>query len=144
MNNVNIENINVEVILIGLSIACIVLLIASAAAFFGLWRARKQLARLGSALDELAKDYDRAGSEVGAFMSDIAGSRVVIEVLEPMSLARSESRFAGPVSGVAPNLILQRVYATVASEVRTELKDRGVKARVRVMHASKEVDHDAD
>lgn len=129
--------------MIALSIVCIMLLIASGVAFFALWRAHGQLARLEAALDELAQDYDRAGAEAGAFMADIAGSRIVVEVLEPISLAHRQSRLAGLLSGAAPKFIHRRVYDTVAGEMRTELADKGVEARVEVVHPGKYVAHDS-
>lgn len=124
--------------MIVLIVACALLLAACVGVACGLWRAQRRLQQLEHALAETAGDYDRAGIEVGELMASIAGSRIVIEVLEPISLARRESRFAGPIAGLAPGFINRRVYATVAREVRQQLAAREVEARVEVLHAGRE------
>ena len=124
--------------MIALIVACVVLLAACSAAAYALCRAQRRLHELEQALDEVARDYDRAGIEVGALMADMAGSRIVIEVLEPVSLARRESPFAGSFAGLAPRFIHRRVYAGVAREIREELAEREVEARVEVLHAGAE------
>lgn len=58
--------------------------------------------------------------------------RLIIDVLNPFDLARNNSRYAGRLIGIAPELIRRRVYQIVASELRKELASRGVEAEIDI------------
>lgn len=58
--------------------------------------------------------------------------RVVVDVLNPIELARANSRYARGLIGVAPGLVRRRVYEIVVRELRYELEQRGVEAEVDI------------
>jgi len=59
--------------------------------------------------------------------------RVAIEVLDPVSVARRESKLAGVITGLAPNLIVREVYKRVQKEVARSMEERGIESRVTVI-----------
>lgn len=110
-----------------------------AAALAGLWalltRARRRLAGLEQQIAAMGRELQAADSELAGLLSEVGGSRIVVEVLNPLVLARDNSRLAGALSGVAPRLIRRRVYSEVASEMKRVLADEhGVEARLEIFH----------
>lgn len=61
---------------------------------------------------------------------------IAIEILNPLELAASESRFAKHLGGVAPTMIRREVTKRTVAELALQLREKGVNAEVRV--------HDAD
>lgn len=59
--------------------------------------------------------------------------RVAIEILDPVSIARRESKLAGIITGLAPNLIVREVYKRVRKEVARSMEERGIESRVTVI-----------
>ncbi len=60
------------------------------------------------------------------------GRFISIEILNPSELAKAENRFAPMVSGVAPNLLNQIVYAKAVGILREQLAAQGVEADVKI------------
>lgn len=101
-----------------------------------LGQAQQRLALLEADIARLGRDLEIEDREFESLMAEIGGSRIVIELTEPMALARERSRWVGALSGVAPRLIRRRVYDEAAAQVKQVLKERAVAAEVNVFHPS--------
>lgn len=117
----------------------LLLVLLFAAALAGLWllllRAKRRLLRLEQQIATMGRELQAADSELAGLLSEVGGSRIVVEVLNPLVLARENSRLAGALSGVAPRMVRRRVYSEVASEMKRVLADdHGVDARVEIFH----------
>lgn len=60
--------------------------------------------------------------------------RIAVEVLEPIRLAKQKSALARLIADSAPNFIRQKVYHKVAKEIKDELKERNLDAKVGIIH----------
>lgn len=118
-------------IAVGISI---VLAIALAITGFFLWRAYQRLHELDADIAALAREIEQDSEELRAVINEVAGSRIVVEVINPMTLARARSRVGGALVGVAPRLIRRRVYDIIAREMKDQLNEQGVEARVEIFH----------
>ncbi|MFH5211126.1 hypothetical protein ACHIPZ_23375 [Antrihabitans sp. NCIMB 15449] len=58
--------------------------------------------------------------------------RITIEILNPIELAATQSRFSGIAGAVAPDLLRKVVYDRAAAIVREQFVEQGVKADVKV------------
>ncbi|KEZ78060.1 hypothetical protein [Salinisphaera hydrothermalis] len=101
-----------------------------------LGQAQQRLAILEAEVARLGRDLQIEDREFESLMAEIGGSRIVIELTEPMALAREHSRWIGALSGVAPRLIRRRVYDEAATQVKQVLAERSVAAEVNVFHPS--------
>ncbi len=59
--------------------------------------------------------------------------RVAIEILDPISVARRESKLARLVTDLAPTLITKEVYKRVQKEVGESMDQRGIESKVTVI-----------
>ena len=59
--------------------------------------------------------------------------RVAIEILDPISVAKRESKLARIVTDLAPNLITKEVYKRVQKEVNESMNQRGIESKVTVI-----------
>ncbi|WP_423821862.1 hypothetical protein V5738_16220 [Salinisphaera sp. SPP-AMP-43] len=116
----------------------VVLVIAALAAIaylaVRLERARRRLAALDAEIDRLGRSLAEEDREFDSFMAEIGGSRIVVELTDPMALARQQSRWAGALTGVAPRLIRRRVYDQAAIQMKQVLTERGVGVALHVFH----------
>lgn len=116
----------------------VLLVLVFAAALAGLWlllaRATRRLQGLEQQIATMGRELQAADSELAGLLSEVGGSRIVVEVLNPLVLARENSRLAGALSGVAPRMIRRRVYGEVASEMKRVLGEHGVDARLEIFH----------
>ncbi len=101
-----------------------------------LGQAQQRLAILEADVTRLGRALEIEDREFESLMAEIGGSRIVIELTEPMALARERSRWAGVLTGVAPRLIRRRVYDEAAAQVKQVLNERAVAAEVNVFHPS--------
>lgn len=101
-----------------------------------LGQAHVQLAALEREIARLGHDLAIEDREFESLMAEIGGSRIVVELTHPMTLAREQSRWAGVLTGMAPRLIRRRVYDQAASQMKQVLAERGVAAEVQVFHPS--------
>ena len=99
-----------------------------------LTRAQRRLGQLEQQIATMGRELQAADSELAGLLSEVGGSRIVVEVLNPLVLARENSRLAGALSGVAPRMIRRRVYGEVASEMKRILAEYGVDARLDIFH----------
>lgn len=97
-------------------------------------RARRRLAALDAEIDRLGRSLAEEDREFDSFMAEIGGSRIVVELTDPMTLARQQSRWAGALTGVAPRLIRRRVYDQAAVQMKQVLTERGVGVELHVFH----------
>lgn len=107
---------------------------ALAALWVMLTRAQRRLVQLEQQIATMGRELQAADSELAGLLSEVGGSRIVVEVLNPLVLARENSRLAGALSGVAPRMIRRRVYGEVASEMKRILAEYGVDARLDIFH----------
>lgn len=98
--------------------------------------AQRRLEVIEADIASLGRDLKIEDREFASLMAEIGGSRIVIELTEPMALAREHSRWAGTLSGIAPRLIRRRVYEEAAAQVKRVLRERAVAAEVSVFHPS--------
>lgn len=87
----------------------------------------------------LAAEVARLSAQAGASdeqsrvaIAEAERALLTVEILNPLELAAEHSRIGASLAGVAPGLVRRRVCQTVASEIREELKSRGVQAKVEV------------
>jgi hypothetical protein len=112
----------------------IVFAIALAVVGYLLWRAYRRLDALNNEMAQLAHDLEHANEELAAVLTEVGGSRILVEVINPMTLARSRSRWGGALVGVAPRMIRRRVYDIVAREMKEQLAAQGVEAHLDIFH----------
>lgn len=98
-----------------------------------LWWLATRVRRLAALVQAYAQELDGATAELDGLQSQ---AQLVIDVLNPLALAREQSRYAGKLIAVAPELIRKRVYQIVASELQSELAGRGVEAEVTIRKSS--------
>ncbi len=108
--------------------------VALAIAVFLLWRAYQRLEGLERDMSALAHDLENANEELAAVLTEVSGSRILVEIINPMTLARARSRWGGALVGVAPRLIRRRVYEIVAQEMKQQLAKEGVEAHLDIFH----------
>ncbi len=58
--------------------------------------------------------------------------RVIVEISDPIALAKREQPLTRYVSQLAPDLIIQKVYEQVANEIATGLKEKQVAAQTTI------------
>ncbi|MES1928663.1 hypothetical protein SADO_05370 [Salinisphaera dokdonensis CL-ES53] len=116
---------------VGISIA---FTLALAVAVYLLWRAYRRLDELDAQMGQLAHDLENANEELASVLTEVSGSRIIVEVINPMTLARARSRWGAALVGVAPRLIRRRVYEIVAREMKEELAKQGVEAHLDIFH----------
>jgi len=108
--------------------------VALAIAVVLLWRAYQRLDGLERDMSKLAHDLEHAHEELAGVLAEVSGSRILIEIVNPMTLARSRSRWGGALAGLAPRMIRRRVYDTVARELKQQLGAQGVEAHLDIFH----------
>ena len=116
---------------VGISIA---FALALAVAAYLLWRAYRRLDELDAQLGRLAHDLENANDELASVLTEVSGSRIIVEVINPMTLARARSRWGAALVGFAPRMIRRRVYEIVAREMKEELAKQGVEAHLDIFH----------
>lgn len=112
----------------------IVFALALVVVVYLLWRAWQRLDALNAEMVQLAHDLEHANEELGSALAEVSGSRIIVEVINPMTLARSRSRWGGALVGVAPRMVRRRVYDIVAREMKDELAKQGVEAHLDIFH----------
>lgn len=108
--------------------------VALAAAAWLLRRAYRRLDALQVEMTRLARELEQANEELGALLSEVSGSRILIEIINPMSLARERSRWGAALVSMAPRMLRRRVYDTVAREIKQQLAAQGVEAHLQIFH----------
>ena len=71
---------------VGISIA---FALALAVAVYLLWRAYRRLDELDAQMGQLAHDLENANEELASVLTEVSGSRIIVEVINPMTLARA-------------------------------------------------------
>lgn len=108
--------------------------LALAVVVYLLWRAWRRLDALNAEMTQLAHDLEHANAELASALAEVGGSRIIVEVINPMTLARARSRWGGALVGVAPRIVRRRVYEIVAREMKQELANQGVEAHLDIFH----------
>ena len=70
----------------------IVFALALAVVGYLLWRAYRRLDALNAEISQLAHDLEHANEELAGVLAEVSGSRIIVEVINPMTLARARSR----------------------------------------------------
>ena len=112
----------------------IVFALALAATGYLLWRAYRRLDALNAEIAQLAHDLEHANEELAGVLAEVSGSRIIVEVINPMTLARARSRWGAALVGVAPRMIGRRVDEIVAREMKQQLASQGVEAHLDIFH----------
>ncbi|ROO31735.1 hypothetical protein [Salinisphaera orenii] len=101
-----------------------------------LWRAYRRLHALEAQIGRLARELESSDEELAALLGEVGGSRIIVDIINPMTLARSRSRWGAAFVGVAPRMVRRRVYDTVAREMKAQLAAQQVEARLEIFHPS--------
>lgn len=96
-----------------------------------LWRWQRVTEQLKSLSEQTGASDERARAALVHADTMVLS----IEVLNPLELARANSRIGSSLAGVAPGLVRKRVYQQVARELGDELGERGVKANIEIHRA---------
>lgn len=83
-------------------------------------------------LERLSRELQTADGTTREWVKGQGDMILTVEVLNPIELARQNSRIGSQLASVAPRLVRRRVYERVADELAAELADRGVEADVKV------------
>lgn len=97
-----------------------------------LWQVRlskEALIQSEQAQNQLEKLLDIPGSASEPYSP---GIKLMIEIHDPVELAKREQPLSKYLSQVAPELIIKKVYEQVASEVASGLKDKHVDATITI------------
>ena len=123
------------------TLTALVLIINLALLGYGLWQL-KQLREKLNAADQQAEAalpvVQPAAKALGAQLKQMAPAVIAIEILNPMEVAKSRSKLAGPVSSFSPGLIRNRVYDQASVIIQTQLAEQGVEAEVTVVRQARE------
>lgn len=92
--------------------------------------------RLAGQVDALRAEAAVADASANRNLTDLDGMCLTVEVLNPIEVARANSRLAGPASGVSPGLVCRRVYDQMARELEGQLAERGIEARIARVRGS--------
>ncbi|MDT0618207.1 hypothetical protein RM531_06950 [Salinisphaera sp. P385] len=109
-----------------LPVAGSVVLLAAAALVW--WRARG----LRNELAALITQMNAADADLRYALAERESLCLTVEVVDPLAVAATHSRLAGPVSGVAPGLVRRRVYDQLQRELEEQLQERGIDARIEL------------
>lgn len=106
------------------------LVIVAAVVLFAV-RIRRRTGELATALAGAA---NLAADQLDADSQAIAGRDrlITIEILNPIELAASQSKYSGLASSVAPDLIRRIVYQKVAEGLAEGLAEQGADAKVAI------------
>jgi hypothetical protein len=118
-----------------MTVVIIVLLVLILVAFGALlWLLRGLLARQRAIAQQLLELVPAEALPVPLDDQFAAGGRrlLVIDILNPLELAASQVKIAGPAGAVAPGLIRKVVYDQAVKITQTELAKQGVQADVQV------------
>lgn len=63
---------------------------------------------------------------------NITNTRIVVEIHNPLELAKREQPLTKYLSQLAPELIIKKVYEQVASEIESGLNEKNVSAAVTI------------
>jgi len=96
-------------------------------------QAYMRLRGMRARVNRLAADLDNADAEVQRALADTGGRRLVIDVLNPLAVARANSRVGAQVAGVAPGLVRNRVYEEIQRELGEQLSERGIDAEIEIV-----------
>ncbi|HET7313529.1 hypothetical protein [Salinisphaera sp.] len=99
-------------------------------------QASRRLRAIEAEIARLGRELESEDREFESLMAEIGGSRIVLELTQPIALARQHSRWARALTGLAPRLIRRRVYDEAAAQMKQILTERGVAAEVQVFHPS--------
>lgn len=97
-----------------------------------LWRWQRVAEQLQTLSAQTGASDERARA---ALVHDADAMVLSVEVLNPLELARANSRIGSSLAGVAPGLVRKRVYQQVARELGDELAERGVEANIEIHRA---------
>lgn len=89
----------------------------------------RQLKRQGEMLESA---LSRIESLNGGRRNEEPQMVLTVRVLDPIAVAKRESRSARIVADHLPNMVCRRVYQQVMREVGAELAERGVEAEMKV------------
>lgn len=107
-----------------LTVCVIGLLIGSALLYVQLRRQGQLLHSTLQRLESLGGDIENPGADPYMVLT--------VRVIDPIGVAKRESRSARIVADHLPNMVRRRVYQQVMREVGAELAERGVEAEMKV------------
>lgn len=88
---------------------------------------------VGNEVEALLAQTNAADADTNDILARMDGMRLTVEILNPLQVARANSRLAGPASGVSPGLVRRRVYEQMSSELQGQLSERGIEAQIEVL-----------
>lgn len=88
--------------------------------------------RMADEVDGLASDIGVADPAAPPNLAGVDGLYLTVHILNPVEVACSNSRLAGPISGISPGLLCRQVYEQMSGELREQLSERGIEAEVDV------------
>lgn len=60
--------------------------------------------------------------------------RIIVELSDPLELARRESKMARLVSGQAPSIVIKKTYEQVVREMALDMRERDVDANIQIAY----------
>lgn len=108
---------------------------------YGLWQLnllRDRLSIIDAEAASTLSQVQPAAQALGAQLKQQAPMVISIEILNPMQVAKSRSKLAGPLSSFSPNLIRNRVYDQARDMIQHQLAEEGVQATVNVVRQARE------
>lgn len=88
--------------------------------------------RMADEVDGLASDIGVADAAAPPNLAGADGLYLTVQILNPIEVACSNSRLAGPISGISPGLLCRQVYDQMSSELSEQLSDHGIEAEIDV------------
>lgn len=87
--------------------------------------------RLAEAVDALVVEAGQP--EAPPAQADGGNLSLAVQILNPIEVACANSRLAGPISAVSPELLRRKVYQQISVELQEQLGQRGIHAQVTVL-----------
>lgn len=101
-------------------------------------RLQERLVAIDSDAQSTLAQVQPAAQALGAQLQQQAPTIIAIEILNPMEIAKSRSKLAGPLSSFSPNLIRNRVYDQASEIIKVQLSEQGVEAAVSVVRQGRD------
>lgn len=68
----------------------------------------------------------------GPSLSETEDTQLIINILNPIEVARSNSRLGGIAGSVAPGMVTRKIYRQMGEQLKAQLAEHGIEAQVTV------------
>jgi len=96
----------------------------------------RYVAKISELVTQMKRDVEElqnSKAEEPRLLAQEPGLRVAIEIVDPVALAKRESKLAQVAADIAPNLVAREVYKQIREEIALAVEKRGIDANVTII-----------